>query len=176
MMSKNRKTNSASDTRIGTLLGKGAVFDGNFTAPENVRIDGIVNGNFKCEGNVILGTDGAVTGDITAQNVIVSGKVEGDIFAHGKLELLSTGKIQGNITARSLVIDEDACFDGRCTMTTAEDALKKKEESDSQSKQSLEEPEKSEPDKEDTSSDGWEKTDSGDSNHNRDRKNERKKY
>lgn len=168
MMSKNRKTNSTSDTKIGTTLGKGAVFNGNFTAPENVRIDGIVNGNFKCEGKVILGPDGEVKGDITAQNVIVSGKVEGDIFANGKLELLSTGKIQGNITARSLVIDEDACFDGRCTMTTAEDALRRNESSQAS--------DETEPDGEKNSLGGWEQNGSDDGNQNRDRKNERKKY
>lgn len=120
MMGKNKNTNSGADARIkvGTLIGKGAIFDGNVSAPETVRIDGTLNGNCDCKEQLILGADGQIKGDITAQNVIISGKVEGDIFVHGKLELLSTGKIAGNITARSLVIDEDACFDGRCTMTT----------------------------------------------------------
>lgn len=120
MMGKNKNTNSGTDarTRVGTLIGKGAVFDGNLSAPETIRIDGTLNGNCECKEQLILGADGQIKGDITAQNVIISGKVEGDIFVQGKLELLSTGKIAGNITARSLVIDEDACFDGRCTMTT----------------------------------------------------------
>lgn len=120
MMGKNKNTNSGTDarTKVGTLIGKGAIFDGNISAPETIRIDGTLNGNCECKEQLILGAEGQIKGDITAQNVIISGKVEGDIFVHGKLELLSTGKIAGNITARSLVIDEDACFDGRCTMTT----------------------------------------------------------
>ncbi|MBD5521933.1 MAG: polymer-forming cytoskeletal protein [Lachnospiraceae bacterium] len=120
MMGRNKNTNSGADarTKIGTIIGKGAVFDGNITAPETIRIDGTLNGNCECKEQLILGTDGQIKGDITAQNVIISGKVEGDIVVNGKLELLSTGKLTGNITARSLVIDEDACFDGRCTMTT----------------------------------------------------------
>ncbi|MBD5444890.1 MAG: polymer-forming cytoskeletal protein [Lachnospiraceae bacterium] len=120
MMGRNKNTNSGADarTKIGTIIGKGAVFDGNITAPETIRIDGTLNGNCDCKEQLILGTDGQIKGDITAQNVIISGKVEGDIVVNGKLELLSTGKLTGNITARSLVIDEDACFDGRCTMTT----------------------------------------------------------
>ena len=32
---------------------------------------------------------------------------------------LTSPEIAGNITAGSLVIDEGACFDGRCTMTAA---------------------------------------------------------
>lgn len=120
MMGKNKNLNSGTDTRakVGTLIGKGAVFDGNLSAPETLRIDGTVNGNCECKELLILGADGQINGDITAQNVIISGKVAGDIFVQAKLELLSTGKISGNITARSLVIDEDAFFDGRCTMTT----------------------------------------------------------
>lgn len=120
MMGRNKNTNSGADarTKIGTLIGKGAVFDGNLSAPETIRIDGTLNGNCECKEQLILGTDGYIKGDITAQNVIISGRVEGDIIVNGKLELLSTGKLTGNITARSLVIDEDACFDGRCTMTT----------------------------------------------------------
>lgn len=121
MISKNKNKNSAVDARakVGTLIGKGAVFDGNLSAPETVRVDGTLNGNCTCKEVLIVGVEGKINGDITSQNVIISGKVDGDIMANGKLELLSTGKLVGNITARSLVIDEDACFDGRCTMTTA---------------------------------------------------------
>lgn len=120
MMGKNKNSNLGTDARakIGTLIGKGAVFDGNLTAPETLRIDGTLNGNCECKELLILGVDGQINGDITAQNVIISGKVTGDIFVQAKLELHSTGKVSGNITARSLVIDEDAFFDGRCTMTT----------------------------------------------------------
>lgn len=121
MMKKNKNASSMTDarTKVGTLIGKGAVIEGNITAPETVRLDGTLNGNCDCKENLIIGVDGQVNGDITAQNVLISGNVEGDIFADGKIELLATGKILGNITAKSLVIDENACFDGRCSMTTA---------------------------------------------------------
>ena len=124
MMGKNKNKNSGTDARakVGTLIGKGAVFDGNLTAPETVRIDGTLNGNCNCKELLIVGVDGKINGDIFSQNVIISGRVDGDIEAKGKLELLSTGKLTGNIMARSLVVDEDACFDGRCTMTTNNNA------------------------------------------------------
>lgn len=128
MLSKGKNVSSTADTRtvVGTLVGKGAIFDGNLTAPESVRIDGTVNGNCTCDKEMILGPESHIIGNISAQNIIISGKVEGDITAHGKLELLSTGRITGNITARSLVIDEDAFFDGRCTMTAAPESTSHK--------------------------------------------------
>ena len=123
MLGKSKTTtattsNTEAQTKIGTIIGPGAVFDGNITAPEAIRIDGKLNGNCASLGNLILGTDGEIKGNIIAQNVIISGKVVGDISASGKLELFSTGRLSGNISARSLVIDEDAFFDGRCTMVT----------------------------------------------------------
>ena len=122
MMNKNKNKNNAMElkAKIGTVIGPGAVFDGNFQTPESVRVDGTINGNCNCKELLIVGVEGKINGDITSQNVIISGKVEGDIAASGKLELLSTGKLVGNIIARSLVVDEDACFDGRCTMTAAQ--------------------------------------------------------
>jgi len=133
MMGKNKNTAAVAETqaRIGTVIGPGAVFDGNLKAPEAVRVDGVVNGNCDCAKNMVIGQDGRIEGNITAQNIVISGKVNGDIMISGKLELYSTGRVTGNITARSLVIDEDAYFDGRCTMTTAKNEMpvtEKKEE------------------------------------------------
>lgn len=123
MLGKNNNTdNGKVQTKIGTLIGPGAVFDGNITAPETIRIDGTLNGDCTCQGNVILGTDGVIIGNVEAQNVTLSGKVTGDVHVYGKLELFSTAKLAGNVTARSLIVDEDACFDGKCTMTTMQPA------------------------------------------------------
>ncbi len=106
-------------TTVGTLIGEGAVFNGNLTAPETVRVDGIINGDCTCEKKLILGVEGQIKGNIKAQSALISGKVDGDITVDGKMELLSTGRVVGDVTARSLVIDEDAFFDGRCTMAPA---------------------------------------------------------
>lgn len=122
MLGKNKNTTTTTETRskVGTLIGAGAVFDGNLSAPETIRIDGIINGNCTCQKELILGAEGEIKGNISAQNVIISGKVDGDISVQGKLELLSTGRVIGNITAKSLVIDEDAFFDGRCIMASSQ--------------------------------------------------------
>lgn len=120
MLGKNKNANYADDarTKVGTVIGEGAVFNGNLSAPETIRIDGTVNGNCNCDKCLILGPQGQIFGNIYAQCVIISGSVDGDIAVDGKLELLSTGKLIGNISAKSLVVDENACFEGRCTMTT----------------------------------------------------------
>lgn len=129
MLGKNKSNSNSLDSeakvKVSTILGNGAVFEGDLNAPEAIRIDGTINGNCTCEKEVIIGKNGQIKGNISAQHVIISGRVDGDINALGKLELLSTGKITGNISARSLIIDEDACFDGRCTMTATQDSERK---------------------------------------------------
>ena len=103
--------------KISTLIGSGSVFNGDLIVQDTVRVDGTINGNCTCKGTLILGTEGNIMGNINAQNVFVSGKVKGDIVSTGKLEILSSGQVAGDISARRLVIDEDAYFDGRCTMS-----------------------------------------------------------
>lgn len=103
--------------KISTIIGPGAVFNGNLTAPETIRIDGTINGNCVCEQSLILGTEGRIKGNITAHNVMISGRVDGDLIVREKLEVLSSGKVIGNVTTKSLIVDDGGCFDGRCTMT-----------------------------------------------------------
>ena len=103
--------------KISTLIGAGAVFNGDFVVQDTIRVDGTINGNCNCKGTLILGEQGKIIGNINAQNVFISGQVKGDIVSTGKLEVLSTGRVTCDISARKLVVDEDAYFDGRCTMT-----------------------------------------------------------
>ncbi len=122
MLGKARKdTPAMSETsgKIGTIIGPGAIFNGNLNAPETIRIDGTINGNCICGQNLILGQEGRGKGNITACNVMISGKVDGDLVVREKLEVLATGKVVGNVTTRSLIVDDGGCFDGKCTMTEA---------------------------------------------------------
>ncbi len=121
MMGKNKSnvsTTAGTQTKVGTIIGPGAVLDGNLTAPETIRIDGTLNGDCICEGDLILGAEGVIDGNISARSVTLSGMVTGDIKAQEKLELLPTAEVTGDITSKSLIIDENASFDGRCIMST----------------------------------------------------------
>lgn len=116
---KNASYEDSAKAKICTLIGDGTVFDGDFTSPEAIRVDGVINGNCTCKKQLILGPRGHIMGNISATSVMIAGTADGNISVTGKLELLSTGKVAGDITASSLVIDEGAFFDGRCTMTSA---------------------------------------------------------
>ncbi len=116
---KNQKLN------ITTLIGKGAVMEGDFAAPGCVRIDGRINGNVNVEGTVVIGTCGEIRGNVKCSGLIVGGDIEGNIIAPERAELSSTARVIGDIHTGNIIIDEKAIFQGKCVMN--EDGVPKRE-------------------------------------------------
>lgn len=107
-----KKTNA----KIGTIIGKGTVIGGDFTAEKSVRMDGIVEGNVKVAGEIVVGATGKINGSVEAAAAIIGGEVYGDVVALERVELTATAKVIGNIKTSVIVIDEKAIFQGGCDM------------------------------------------------------------
>ena len=133
--SKNQAPIATYDTeaeKVVTLIGPGALCDGPFSARDTTRVDGTINGPVHIDGSLIVGQSGKITGTIVAQNVFLAGEINGTVNCQaGKLEISDTGKLIGDVNTRSLVIDENAIFQGNCSMnveaTSAEKAKKRAE-------------------------------------------------
>ena len=107
--------------QVGTIIGPGAVVDGPISTKDSARIDGTVNGNATITGSLIVGQDGKVGGTVSAVNAYIAGEVNGNVSApQGKVEISDTGKVYGDITCKTIIIDENALFQGKCDMTSAE--------------------------------------------------------
>lgn len=123
--SSQNKTVATYDTeaaKVVTLIGASAVLEGDFRSKDSTRVDGVINGDVSIEGTLIVGQNGSVTGDVTADNVFLAGTITGAINAgNGKIEISDTGKVVGDITTKSLVIDENAIFQGQCNMSSAQE-------------------------------------------------------
>lgn len=104
------------DARINTIIGKGSECNGDFTAEGSVRIDGVINGDVTVSGTLIVGTTGAINGDVNATAAVVGGEIYGNVTITEKTELTSTARVIGNITTLLIVIDEKAIFQGNCNM------------------------------------------------------------
>jgi len=99
-----------------TILGKGTVVNGDFSVQSSARIDGIVEGDVKVSGMLIVGETGQIHGDVEAASITVGGEVLGDVTAPERCELITTAKVIGDITTKSIVIDEKAIFQGALDM------------------------------------------------------------
>lgn len=104
------------DAKINTIIGKGTVITGDFTARCSVRLDGTIEGEVNVDGTLIVGAAGKINGSIEAASAIIGGEVYGDVNAPEKIEITSTAKVIGNLKTNIIVIDEKAIFQGGCDM------------------------------------------------------------
>jgi len=101
---------------VMNAMAEGAVLEGNLTCKGDLRLDGIVQGEVRIEGRLVIGAQGAIHGPVRCQNVHILGKVNGPIEASESILLSATAQVNGDITAPKLVVEEGAQLSGRCTM------------------------------------------------------------
>jgi cytoskeletal protein CcmA (bactofilin family) len=113
MLGNKKKTNpKATDTLIGGCT----ICEGKIISEASLRIEGQMNGDIECAGDITIGENAVVECSIHARDVILAGKVNGNIHTKGKLTVLSTGVLIGNIDVRSFVIQEGGIFQGSSMM------------------------------------------------------------
>ncbi len=100
------------------IVAQGTSFEGKITSPGSLRVDGRVQGDIALSGDLVVGANGEVDGNVDAQTVTVSGKITGNISAKSRLVLENKSRIKGDIRAAKLIIDEGAVFDGKCEMSS----------------------------------------------------------
>jgi len=109
MFGKSRNKSSplqGGNEKFETLIGPQAIVQGNLRLKESVRIDGIVIGDIEAEPDhdvtVVIGAQGQVQGNITANFVVVAGHVIGNIVARERVELPSQCRVEGDIRYTSI--------------------------------------------------------------------------
>lgn len=102
--------------KINTLVGSGTKIDGKIRSSSSIRIDGELLGEIRVDGNIILGKDSKVKGDIHALNATIEGHIEGQIYVIEAVHLVSTCDVHGDINAHSIEVEKGAKFNGRSTM------------------------------------------------------------
>ncbi|MBQ7360431.1 MAG: polymer-forming cytoskeletal protein [Lachnospiraceae bacterium] len=112
--------------KIGTIIGKGNIINGDFQAAKSVRLDGEIDGNVTVGGLLVIGSAGKINGNVEAAAAIVGGEVTGDITAPDKIEITETARVIGNLRTNVIVIDEKAIFQGQLDMYQEEMPAKPK--------------------------------------------------
>ena len=97
---------------------EGTIIRGNIQSVADFRLDGELIGNFQCEGKIVIGAEGKVTGDIEARNADIEGKFSGKIEVIELLNVKSTANIYGEVTVGKLSVEPGADFTATCVMRT----------------------------------------------------------
>jgi len=102
-----------------TFLGKDTRFEGKLRFQGTMRIDGQFKGEVSSQGNLIVGEDALVEGDLKVSYASISGEVHGNIVAEQRVDLRAPSKVFGNIQSPAVVMEEGVIFEGTTKMYQA---------------------------------------------------------
>ncbi|MFB9275330.1 bactofilin family protein [Cohnella cellulosilytica] len=105
-----------------TLIGEGTAFEGKIKSEAGLRVEGQMEGDIDCAGDVTIGENGIARSHIQARNIVIAGKVVGNVAAAAKLTIKSTGRLNGNLSALELSIESGGIFHGTSRMNDGAEA------------------------------------------------------
>ncbi|MBC6993998.1 polymer-forming cytoskeletal protein [Neolewinella lacunae] len=98
---------------------------GNITAGGNIRIDGTLVGNLKCEALLVIGPKGYIEGDVECVKAIIEGKFQGNLVVKDDLTLQATSQVSGDVKATKMAVLGGAQINGTCTVPFSGTAITK---------------------------------------------------
>jgi cytoskeletal protein CcmA (bactofilin family) len=99
------------NTNARSVLASDLRITGEISSTGNVEILGEVDGNVTAHG-VLLGTEGKLSGQITAETVEIKGRLDGKVVSTD-FALRSSAKVAADVTYKTLVVDSGAEVEGR---------------------------------------------------------------
>ena len=110
------KSKMNGDSEEITIISHGVKVEGKVSSNGSIRLDGTIQGDIVCQGNVTIGDQGEVYGKVDGQTITIGGRVEGLITAKEKLMLESKADLKGDVYTKILVVEAGARFDGKSNM------------------------------------------------------------
>jgi cytoskeletal protein CcmA (bactofilin family) len=109
--------NSPATGSSRNLLSSDVEIKGSIKFQNDLTIDGKVEGEIASPGNLTIGENAEIRGEIKTKSVTVHGKVFGNITVDERCELKGRSVLQGDLKAARLVIEEGATFVGKSEVT-----------------------------------------------------------
>ena len=117
MFSENKKekqmTEGASSQNI---IAQGTKMVGDFNSEGDFRIDGIIEGNIKTSGKVVVGKSGLIKGTLHGTDAYFEGKFSGKLALSGTLTLKSSAHVEGEVVVGKLAVEPGVTFNVTCVM------------------------------------------------------------
>ena len=100
------------------ILSSDVEIKGKLRFSNDLIIDGRIEGEVNSEGDLTVGENAQIVGNIKTRSVVVFGKIEGNITVTDRCELKQNAILHGDVTAGKLAIEEGATFMGASTVGT----------------------------------------------------------
>jgi cytoskeletal protein CcmA (bactofilin family) len=89
-----------------TVLARDDSLTGKLQVKGGGQLLGKFNGQVECDGDLLIGPEAHVEGDIRSERVTIAGFVRGNITATSRLKIASTGRLEGDARVGALVVLE----------------------------------------------------------------------
>lgn len=117
MFSENKKEKQMTEgTSNQNIIAQGTKVIGDFNSQGDLRIDGIIEGNIKTSGKVVVGKSGLIKGTLNGTDAYFEGKFSGKLALSGTLTLKASAHIEGEVVAGKLAVEPGATFNVTCVM------------------------------------------------------------
>ncbi|MDG1730518.1 MAG: polymer-forming cytoskeletal protein [Algibacter sp.] len=117
MFSENKKDKQMTEgTSNQNIVAQGTKMVGDFSSQGDLRIDGIIEGNIKTSGKVVVGKSGLIKGTLNGTDAYFEGKFSGKLALSGTLTLKASAHIEGEVVAGKLAVEPGATFNVTCVM------------------------------------------------------------
>lgn len=101
---------------LNGFLDAGSSIRGDLHFEDNFRVDGRVVGRIVSKGDLVVGKDGEVDGEVEVMNLYVFGTLRGGVKARKRVEISTGSKIFADIECETFDIEDGAQFEGHCKM------------------------------------------------------------
>lgn len=110
-MKRRRRTN------LNGFLDAGSSIKGEVRFDDTFRVEGELTGKAISSGDLVVGENGSVDGEIEVGRAFIAGTVSGSIKASERIELTSGARVFADLETPALVVENGAVFQGHCTMS-----------------------------------------------------------
>lgn len=104
------------------ILSSDVEIKGTLKFSQDLIIDGRIEGEVNSEGDLTVGENAHIQGDINTRSVTVFGKIVGNIKVTDRCELKQNAHLEGDVAAGKLAIEEGAVFMGSSAVGAAKRA------------------------------------------------------
>lgn len=117
MFSDNKKDkHMVEGTSSQNIIAQGTKIVGDFNSEGDFRVDGMIEGNIKTTGKVVVGKEGFIKGTLQGTDAYFEGKFSGKLALSGTLTLKSAAHIEGEVVVSKLAVEPGATFNVTCVM------------------------------------------------------------
>ncbi len=118
-MFKGNQKREPMDAAADTIIGNGAVIEGQVQVEGCLRVDGRLVGSLTVNGLLVVGSAAEIRADVEASEARVAGTIRGNLRARESVELLQGARLEGDVFTKCFRIEDGAFFQGNCHMGEA---------------------------------------------------------